>query len=155
MVTILPALGQVRKDLVEHLDRATVEQVYRELDHEWRDGPLDPFTTLHLFILQVLHRNTAMTHLPHLVGEQFTASAYCQARQRLPVAFFERLVNAFSRDLESSEEDGRWRGHRTGHARRTSVVRAFPRRVGFDGWGTATNSLSGVSRTRGRSRTPS
>jgi hypothetical protein len=46
-----------------------------------------------------------------LVGEQFTASAYCQARQRLPVEFFERMANAFSRDLRSSEKNGRWRGH--------------------------------------------
>ena len=111
MVTILPALRQVREDLAEHLDRTTVEQVCRELDHEWRDGPLNPFTTLHLFILQVLHHNTAMTHLPHLAGEPFTASAYCQARQRLPVEFFERMVNAFSRDLDAADEDGRWHGH--------------------------------------------
>jgi hypothetical protein len=32
---------------------------------------LDPVTTLHLFILQVLHRNTACSHLPHLSGAEF------------------------------------------------------------------------------------
>ncbi len=89
MVTILPALGQVRKDLVKLLDRAFVERVCRELAHVWRARRLDPFTTLHLFILQILNRNTAMTHLPHLSGEGFSASAYCQARRRLPIELFE------------------------------------------------------------------
>lgn len=112
MVTILPALGQVREDLVELLDRTAVEQICRELGYRWRDRQLDPFTTLHLFILQILHRNTAMTHLPHLAGEQFSASAYCQARQRLPVALFERLVDSFRQGLARSGDAGRWHGHR-------------------------------------------
>ena len=85
MVTILPALRQVREDLVKLLDRSTVERLCDELGYRWRDRQLDPYTTLHLFILQVLNQNTAMTHLPHLSGERFTASAYCQARKRLPL----------------------------------------------------------------------
>jgi hypothetical protein len=112
MVTILPALQQVREDLVKHFDRNRVERICRELGHTWRAGQLDPYTTLHLFILQVLHQNTAMTHLPHLAGEQFTASAYCQARQRLPVEFFSRLVDSFTRGAASADGQGRWRGHR-------------------------------------------
>jgi hypothetical protein len=118
MVTILPALEQVRKDLAGLLERTAVEQVCRELGYTWRDRQLDPYTTLHLFILQVLHGNTAMTHLPHLAGKRFTASAYCQARQRLPLAFFAAVVNAFTRRLmdsgQSGDEAGRWRGHRVG-----------------------------------------
>jgi len=111
MVTILPALGQVREDLVEFLDRKTVERICRDLGHAWRDRQLDPFTTLHLFVLQVLHQNTAMTHLPHLAGEGFSAAAYCQARQRLPVALFERLVNGFTQGATRGDEDWRWHGH--------------------------------------------
>ncbi len=61
MVTILRALKQIRKDLVTLLDRAAVERICRELGHGWRVRQLDPFTTLHLFILQVLNQNTAMT----------------------------------------------------------------------------------------------
>jgi hypothetical protein len=112
MVTILPALQQVREDLVKHFDRKAVERVCRELGHAWRAGPLDPYATLHLFILQVLHQNTAMAHLPHLAGEQFTASAYCQARQRLAVELFERIVDGFTRGTTAPDKDGRWRGHR-------------------------------------------
>ena len=112
MVTILPALRQIREDLTGLLERETVKQVCRELDYTWRDRQLDPYTTLHLFILQVVNRNTAMTHLPHLSGERFTASAYCQARQRLPLAVIQRLVDAFTRGIERSAEGPLWHGHR-------------------------------------------
>jgi hypothetical protein len=112
MVTILPALRQVREDLAGLLERSTVDQICRELEYTWRDRQLDPYRTLHLFILQVLNRNTAMTHLPHLSGERFTASAYCQARQRLPVELIQKLVDSFVRGLEQSDDVPRWRGHR-------------------------------------------
>ena len=93
MVTILPALRQVREDLAGLLERKEVERICGELEYTWRSRQLDPYTTLHLFILQMVNQNTAMTHLPHLSGERFTASAYCQARQRLPVALIQRVVD--------------------------------------------------------------
>ena len=112
MVTIISALRQVREDLVELLDRTTINQLCRELGHSWRDRKLDPYTMLHLFILQVLNNNTSMTHLPHLSGERFTASAYCQARQRLPLALLERLVEQFAGRMDGHNQVPRWRGHR-------------------------------------------
>src|SRR5438445_13133914 len=112
MVTILPALRQVREDLAELLERKEVERICRELEYEWRERQLDPYTTLHLFILQVVNQNTAMTHLPHLSGEQFTAAAYCQARQRLPLELISRLVDSFSRGLVKSDPLALWHVHR-------------------------------------------
>jgi len=123
MVTILHALRRVREDLVAILDRAMVERICRELGYRWRGRRLDPYATLHLFILQVLNQNTAMTHLPHLSGVRFSASAYCQARQRLPLALFERLMDIIARQAarkhhhangvaNSADEAGRWHGHR-------------------------------------------
>jgi hypothetical protein len=41
-------------------------------------------TTIQLFLAQILHGNTACTHLRHLTKLQVTASAYCQARMKLP-----------------------------------------------------------------------
>lgn len=112
MVTILPALRQVREDLVELLERDTVAKVCRELGYTWRERQLDPYVTLHLFILQIMNKNTAMTHLPHLAGERFTASAYCQARQRLPVAVIQGLIDLFTRRIERSAGEPLWHGHR-------------------------------------------
>jgi hypothetical protein len=55
--------------------------VCREIGYTtWRDRVLTPVTTIQLFPLQILHGNTACTHLPHLSGLRFSAAAYCQAR---------------------------------------------------------------------------
>ncbi len=89
--------------------------VCREIGYTgWRDRVLTPVTTMQLFLLQILHGNTACSHLPHLSGLRFTAAAYCQARARLPVRLFDLLLERFSRAVQrSAEEDGRWHGHRT------------------------------------------
>src|SRR5882724_4699636 len=80
----------------------------------WRDRVLTPVTTVQLFLLQILHGNTACSHLPHLSGLRFTAAAYCQARARLPVRFFDLLLERFGRAVQRSAlDDGRWHGHRT------------------------------------------
>ncbi|MFO0881811.1 MAG: hypothetical protein U0840_31325 [Gemmataceae bacterium] len=80
--TLSAALRQIRDDLATLVEPLALQQWCRSLGHCWREGLLDPVTTLHLFLLQVLHRNTACSHLPRLTGQSFTASAYCQARSR-------------------------------------------------------------------------
>jgi Transposase DDE domain len=80
----------------------------------WRDRLLTPVTTMQLFLLQILHGNTACSHLPHLSGLRFTAAAYCQARARLPLRLFDLLLERFSRAVQhSAMEEGQWHGHRT------------------------------------------
>ena len=51
----------------------------------WRDRVLTPVTTIQRFLVQILHGHTACTPLPHLSGMRFSASAYCQARAKLPL----------------------------------------------------------------------
>jgi hypothetical protein len=89
--------------------------VCREIGYTaWRDRVLTPVTTMQLFLLQILHGNTACSHLPHLSGMRFTAAAYCQARARLPIRFFDLLLERFSRAVQrSAADDERWHGHRT------------------------------------------
>jgi hypothetical protein len=58
----------------------------------WRDRVLTPATTIQLFLLQMLHGNTACSHVPHLSGLRFSASAYCQARTKLPLDLFGLLL---------------------------------------------------------------
>ena len=69
-----------------------VGQLCGELGHDWRDRLLTPLVTVRLFILQVLHANTAITHLRHLAGFHFAASSYCAARQRLPLPLLRELL---------------------------------------------------------------
>jgi DDE family transposase len=80
----------------------------------WRDRVLTPVTTMQLFLLQILHGNTACRHLPHLSGLRFSAAAYCQARAKLPLRFFDLLLERFGSAVQQSAlDDGRWQGHRT------------------------------------------
>jgi hypothetical protein len=74
---------------------------------------LDPVTTIHLFVLQMLHGNTACSHVPRLGGIACSGEAYCQARSRLPLALFRCLLLAVRDRLPQVSPDGLWRGHRT------------------------------------------
>jgi Transposase DDE domain len=79
----------------------------------WRDRVLTPVTTIQLFLLQILHGNTACSHLPHLSGLRFTAAAYCQARARLPLRVFALLLERFSSAVQPGiSSESRWHGHR-------------------------------------------
>jgi Transposase DDE domain len=80
----------------------------------WRDRVLTPVTTIQLFLLQILHGNTACSHLPHLSGLRFSAAAYCQARARLPLHLFDLLLERFSSALQPClSNEAQWHGHRT------------------------------------------
>jgi hypothetical protein len=95
-------------------DAPTILALCREVGYQWRPRVLDPVTTVHLFLLQILHGNTACSHLPHLAGLRFTAAAFCQARTRLPLVVWQQLVRQTSAACEQTTHDeGRWRGHRT------------------------------------------
>ena len=76
ILSLADALCQVRDDLATLLEPESLRQLCRDCGHRWRDRVLGPVTTIHLFVLQVLHGNTACAHLPHLSGMAFTDSAY-------------------------------------------------------------------------------
>jgi Transposase DDE domain len=81
---------------------------------EWRDRLLNPVVTVQVFLLQILHGNTACRHLPHLSGFNFSASAYCQARTKLPLGVLEYLLDSVGQSAQPTAlDDGRWHGHRT------------------------------------------
>src|SRR5437763_1043141 len=63
-----------------------VNECFHAVGHRWRDRLLDPANTIALFILQVLHGNTAISHLRLLSGVHCANGSYCDARTRLPVA---------------------------------------------------------------------
>jgi Transposase DDE domain len=87
MAAFPTALARVRRQvLADDLPIAqAVDQLCRDCGCQWRDRLLTPLVTLRLFILQILHGNTAITHLRQLCGIDFAASSYCEARKRLPL----------------------------------------------------------------------
>ena len=87
------ALARLRREpLRDCALAARVEQLCREHAHCWRDRLLTPVVTVRLMLLQVLHGNTAVTHLRQLAGVGFAAASYCEARARLPLRVWEELV---------------------------------------------------------------
>ena len=95
-------------------NRWPFRQLCRSLGHRWRERILGPVTTIHLFVLQVLHGNTACAHLPHLSGMAFTDSAYCEARSRLPLAVLQALLRRLVETCKPlTDTTGLWHGHRT------------------------------------------
>ena len=92
----------------------------------WRDRVLTPVTTMHLFLLQILHGNTACSHLPHLSGLRFSAAAYCQARARLPRRLFDLLLERFSSAVQRSRTHGSTRDARCGAMAVFTTRRTWP-----------------------------
>ncbi len=110
---IIPILERLRQDIAAGLSQETIEQGCHQVGHRWRRRVLDPATTLYLFLLQVLHGNTACPHVVHLGGWSFTDSAYCQARKRLPLALSHWLLETTAAAFRSATaDDSRWLGHR-------------------------------------------
>ena len=115
MTTTAQALTQLKSQLTEAVSPDLIRRLLRDLDYSWRERTLNPVVTTYLFLRQILHGNAAVGTLRHLSGLDFTDSAYCQARGRLPLAFFRALERAASGRLRADSTDdpeARWRGHR-------------------------------------------
>src|SRR5438132_5091953 len=113
-LTIAEVVRPFKADVANLLTPETIVRLCRHLNYRWRERVLDPTTTIHLFLLQILHGNVACKGLRHLVDFSFTASAFCSARMRLPLALFEKLLQCVGDALQSETQDtGRWHEHRT------------------------------------------
>ncbi len=113
-LTIPQVLRQFKADVGKAIAAETIGKICGYLNYVCRDRVLGPVNTVHVFLLQILHGNTACTALPRLAGLPFTAAAYCAARKRLPLALFRELLEHVCDALfPEVHTTGRWRGHRT------------------------------------------
>lgn len=107
------AVMRIKDDVGSALKPETIETVCRTVGHTWRERDFGPAVTVHGFLLQVLHGNTACSNVPRLLGKQVTAKAYNLARGRLPLAVFQQLLAIICSRLGTCVNDtGRWLGHR-------------------------------------------
>ena len=114
MVSIQHVLQRIKADLTQVLSQEHLARVCREAGVTWRNRKLNPVTTIYVCLLQLLHGNAAMTDLPRLSGQAFTPGAYCQARQRLPLAALRRLLHETGTAVqERAPGNGLWHGQRT------------------------------------------
>ena len=110
---IITILGRLKQDLAGELSPVAIEQACKEEKYSWRKRALDPVTTVYLFILQVLHGNTACSHVIHFSRWNFTDAAYCAARKRLPLGVLRRLAARVAEKVRTSTTaQSTWYGHR-------------------------------------------
>jgi hypothetical protein len=105
--TLTQVVKQFQQEWTTQLEPDAILTVCHEVGYQWRDRCLDPVTTTQLFFVQVVNGNTACTHLRHLTKLPVTASASCQARTRLPLAVFTRLLRAVGDGLQQAPLDER------------------------------------------------
>ena len=64
-VTVAQVLEQFKADVGRALSPKAIRDACADVGHVYRQRLLDPVTTVHAFLLQVLHGNTACSELPH------------------------------------------------------------------------------------------
>jgi hypothetical protein len=110
---IVPILERLRQDQSALLQPHAIEAACRQEGYTWRKRLLDPVVTIYLFLLQILHGNTACSHIVQFGCWTFSDSAYCQARKRLPLRVFHRLLEWLTEaGRRTTASAHRWFGHR-------------------------------------------
>ena len=93
MAIIASMLAAIKSDPLWFLGGAQrVNECFTRAGHIWRERVLDPAQTIRLFILQILHGNTAISGLRHLSKTDVADSSYCTARARLPLSAVAGMV---------------------------------------------------------------
>ncbi len=114
MLSMSQALERIKGATAQWIDAPLIHSLARALRLGEHQRRLTPLVTTHLFIRQILEGNTSVSELRRLAKLSFADSSYCEARQRLPVPFFQRLGVAVLDRCRSSDNDPRalWHGHR-------------------------------------------
>ena len=112
MGSVASAVGRIKGNLADAIPASLVDRIVHSLGLTTRDRQLTPVVTTHLAVRRCLHGGTAITHLRRFTAVPFSPSAYCQAVQRLPVAFFGLLALAVADRLRTDRTADRWHGHR-------------------------------------------
>src|SRR5437773_7659084 len=115
MLSIACALERIKGRVTETIPAELIEEPCQEVGHRWRNRDLGPVVTTHLFLRQILEGNVPVGELRRHSGLSVTASAYCQARARLPQGRLDRLQRASTEALAALTEPrprALWHGHR-------------------------------------------
>lgn len=97
MAIISSALARIKSNPLELLGGANrVNDCFTAVGHRWRECVLNPANTIALFMLQILHGNTSITHLRFLSDGEVAPASYCDARMKLPVAGVAAVVDSDS-----------------------------------------------------------
>jgi hypothetical protein len=113
MRSITDVIRQFKLNWTDELSPERIADTCRKNGMKWIESMLNPVITIQIFFLQVLHGNTACTHMPHLARMRFTGAAYCKARMRINLTVFQELLAQCVHSIGKETLDtGRWLGHR-------------------------------------------
>jgi hypothetical protein len=112
-LSIVEAVRQIKAGVAKCLTAESIEKACRACGHSWRQREVGPAQTVWTFLAQVLHGNTACAHAVRLADLKCSTEAYCQARARLPLCVYERLLEQTGRAARPSCCLPTWHGHRT------------------------------------------
>jgi hypothetical protein len=115
MVSLQAALHRVKDDIPQILCQRSIEEACLRHGHAWRAGPLTPAATIQFFVRQIIEKNVSGAEVVRLAGGRFTEAAWCQARQRLPLAVLRDLADQVRdrvRQCNHHEEAMEWKNHK-------------------------------------------
>lgn len=117
MASIVRSTASHKQALV-NLDQELCEELCSRHGYHFRETTLRPGRTVKLFGWQMLMGNVPLDAVRHHADGAFSASAFCQARQRLPLAAMEELAERTAQMAltvmggSDAPEDQLWKGHR-------------------------------------------
>lgn len=106
-LTLPQVVASFKADVGKALSAHRIRQTCANLQITFRDRLFNPVVTFHVFLTQILHGNVAILALPHLAGFAFAAAAYCEARKRLHLIFFQDLLERVIDGLDASRRSAR------------------------------------------------
>lgn len=112
MATVSRALQRIKQDLQPFVSDQDILDACRQAGHTWRERLLDPVVTVHLFVLQILNFNTALSHLRHLANYPVKPAAFCKARMRLPLSVLQTLLAKTAAAARGAIPPPAWNGLR-------------------------------------------
>ncbi len=113
MRSIAEIVKHFKQNWIEELSDDSIAQACRDAGMTWLESMLNPVVTIQIFLVQILHGNTACQHMPRLCEMAFTAAGYCKARMRIKLEVFELLLSRCVDSIQKETlETGRWFGHR-------------------------------------------
>lgn len=111
--SIVDAVTSIKQNVAHCLSRQSIEEACHAENHCWRERELGPAKTIHAFLVQVLNGNAACSHTVRLARLSCSTEAYCQARARVPLSVYERLLHKTSVAARRRCSLPLWYGHRT------------------------------------------
>lgn len=114
MASVRRSIERIKSDPTKFLTPQLILHACEGVGHQYRDRVLGPVETIQAMFVQAVHGNLPIGGVVRLHHEAFSASAYCQARQRIPLEVFFRVFHEQHKLMRAArgERVSAFHGHR-------------------------------------------